>query len=136
LFDQLGWAIPMAELNLRVAWIAILLGLVSGTLIGLFFHQAEWLGGYASWRRRMIRLGHISFFGTGLLNLAFALSVAHLRLAQPPRIASLTFVIGAVAMPTVCFLSAWRQPLRHLFVIPVLSLIVATCDFLWQGLSW
>jgi hypothetical protein len=124
----------MADLNLRVAWIAILVGLLTGTLIGLFFHQPGWLGGYSSWRRRMIRLGHISFFGTGLLNLAFSLSAAHLRLEPAPRVASIAFVVGAIAMPTVCFLSAWRQPLRHFFFIPVLSLIVATGDFLWQGL--
>ncbi|HMF37455.1 MAG TPA: hypothetical protein VKF17_12475, partial [Isosphaeraceae bacterium] len=64
----------MYDLNLTVAWLAILLGLISGTLLGLFFHREDWLGGYGSWRRRMLRLGHISFFGTGLLNLSFALS--------------------------------------------------------------
>jgi hypothetical protein len=113
----------MADLNFRVAWIAILIGLISGTLLGLFFHKADWLGGYGSWRRRMMRLGHVAFIGTGLLNLAFALSVQHLRLDHPPRLASSAFVVGAVAMPTVCFLSAWREPFRCLFFIPVLSLI-------------
>ena len=123
----------MNDLNLTVAWLAILLGLISGTLLGLFFHREDWLGGYGSWRRRMLRLGHISFFGTGLLNLSFALSAAHLRHEPPPRVAALAFVVGAIAMPTVCFLSAWRQPLRHLFFIPVTSLIVATGDFLLEG---
>jgi hypothetical protein len=124
----------MSHLNLTVAWLAILLGLISGTLIGLFFHREDWLGGYGSWRRRMLRLGHVSFFGTGLLNLSFALSSAQLRHEPPPRIAAMAFVVGAIAMPTVCFLSAWRQPLRHLFFIPVTSLIVATGDFLLEGL--
>jgi hypothetical protein len=124
----------MADLNLRIAWLLILVGLVSGTLIGLFFHNPDWLGGYGSWRRRMIRLGHIAFIGTGLLNLAFALSVAHLKLDRSPALASWSFVVGAVAMPTVCFLSAWREPFRRLFFIPVVSLIVATADFLLHGL--
>jgi hypothetical protein len=124
----------MADLNLSVAWFAIFLGLASGTLIGLFFHQEDWLGGYGSWRRRLVRLGHISFFGTGLLNLAFALSAAHLRLDPVPRVASAAFITGAIAMPLVCFLSAWREPFRYLFFIPVLSLIVATGDFIGQGL--
>jgi hypothetical protein len=124
----------MAELNLRVAWIAILIGLLSGTLIGLFFHKPDWLGGYSSWRRRMLRLGHIALIGTGLLNLAFALSVRQVSLDHPPRIASTAFVVGAVAMPAVCFLSAWRDSLRVLFFIPVVSLICATLDFLIEGL--
>lgn len=123
----------MGEINLQVAWAAILTGLVSGTFIGLFFHKPDWLGGYGSWRRRMVRLGHISFFGTGFLNLAFVLSVDHLRLEHAPRIASAAFVIGALSMPTVCFLSAWRETFRHLFFIPVASLIVAAGDFLLRG---
>lgn len=123
----------MDDLNLKVAWSAILIGLVSGTLIGLFFHQADWLGGYGSWRRRMLRLGHVAFFGTAFLNLAFCLSAAHLRLQPAPRLAVAGFALGAVAMPLVCFLSAWRESFRHLFFIPVISLIVAAADFLFRG---
>ncbi len=32
---------------------------------------------------------------------------------------------GAVAMPSVCFLSAWRQPFRAFFFIPVILLLAA-----------
>src|SRR5271154_2490223 len=99
----------MREINFLVAWVAILIGLGTGTVLGLFFHDENWLGGYGSWRRRMIRLGHISFFGTGFLNLAFALSVRHIGLEPVPAVASAGFVLGALAMPTVCFLSAWRD---------------------------
>jgi hypothetical protein len=124
----------MVPINFLAAWVAILAGLASGTWAGLFFHEEDWLGGYASWRRRMVRLGHISFFGTGLLNLAFTLSVDHLGLERPPPLASAAFVVGALTMPTVCFLSAWRDPFRRLFVIPVASLIVGAADFLLRGL--
>jgi hypothetical protein len=123
----------MAETNLLVAWAAILAGLLSGTFIGLFFHRPDWMGGYGSWRRRMVRLGHISFFGTGFLNLAFVLSVDHLHLEHAPPLASVMFIVGAISMPTVCFLSAWREGFRQLFFIPVASLIIATGDFLLRG---
>lgn len=110
-------------LHLVIAWVAILVGLLSGTVIGLFFHREEWLGGYHSWRRRMVRLGHVAFLGTGLLNLAFAITVGALGLGGTAiRLASALFILGAVSMPAVCFLAAWRKPLRHLFFIPVLSL--------------
>ncbi len=123
----------MYDLNFQLAWFAILIGLVTGAGIGLFFHRDDWLGGYGSWRRRMIRLGHISFFGTGFLNLAFSLSVRHLGLEHAPSIAAMGLITGAIAMPTVCFLSAWRKDFRHLFFIPVASLIVAVADFIFQG---
>jgi hypothetical protein len=112
--------------NLLFAWCWILVGLLSGTVQGLFFHREEWLGGYGSWRRRMTRLGHIAFFGTGLINLLAAISVK-LWLVQPSgaalRGSSLLLMAGAVSMSTVCYLSAWKKPLRHLFFIPVVSLI-------------
>jgi hypothetical protein len=62
----------MPTLNLVGGWIGILAGVLSGALIGLFFHQDSWMGGYASYRRRLMRLGHVAFFGLGFLNIAFA----------------------------------------------------------------
>jgi hypothetical protein len=124
----------MHVINVIAAWFAILAGLFTGTMIGLFFHNSDWMGGYASWRRRMVRLGHISFFGTGFLNLAFVLSIEHLRLPAPLPVASAGFLLGAVTMPLVCFLSAWRESFRRFFFIPVAALIVATSDCLIREL--
>jgi hypothetical protein len=113
-------------LNLLVGWSSMGAGVISGAIIGLFFHDEGWMGGYGSFRRRMIRLGHVSFFGMGLLNVLFAMSVA---LLPPPaayaRGASIAFATAAVAMPVCCFLTAWRKPWRHLFFIPVTSTMVA-----------
>lgn len=124
----------MAHLNLGVGWAGILAGLLLGAGIGLFFHQADWLGGYGGWRRRMLRLSHIALIGTGLLNILFALSVSAFGLAAPPHLASILFVVGAISMPTVCALSAWRMAFRHLFFIPVVSLVVAVGEFVYRGL--
>jgi len=110
------------HINLWMAWIGILLGLLSGALIGLFFHRDEWLGGYGSWRRRLLRLGHISFFGIAFLNLAFANTVS-LAGATAPAFAAWSLVAGAVLMPAICFLAAWRPSFRHLFFLPVVALI-------------
>ena len=54
-----------SNLNLFLGWLWILLGFVSGMALGMFFHRENWLGGYGSFKRRMYRLGHISFFGLG-----------------------------------------------------------------------
>ena len=124
----------MERLNLEVAWIAILLGLVSGTVIGLSFWRENWLGGYGSWRRRMIRLGHVALIGTGLLNAAFALSVRFLDLHAGIGPASRLLIVGAATMPLVCFLAAWRAGLRRLFFVPVLSLVGGVAAFVVAGL--
>ena len=123
----------MIALNVWAAWVGIALGLASGTVQGLFFAREGWLGGYASWPRRMLRLGHISFFGIALLNLAYA-NTLHLIGAGPASpVVSALLVAGAVTMPAVCFLAAWRKPLRHLFCVPVLSLVGAASLVIAQG---
>ena len=53
------------NLNVALAWLWMLLGFISGTVLGLNFHRENWLGGYASRQRRLYRLGHVSFFGLG-----------------------------------------------------------------------
>ena len=122
---------PVPELNLLVAWVGISLGFVSGLLLGLFFHREEWLGGYTSFRRRLYRLAHISFFGLGAVNLAFFFTVKSLPGAGPLQgIASMAFVIGAISMPICCILMAHFPKTRVLFGVPVLSLLlggVITC---------
>ena len=121
-----------------IAWSGMLLGVLSGAVIGLFFHREEWMGGYNSFRRRLSRLGHISFFGLGFVNFFFAIShqIAGIdtALAFP---AALAFTIGAATMPTCCFLSAWRKPFRHFFFVPVASvasgIVLTLVGWPWQA---
>ena len=109
---------------LVAGWGGMLGGAVSGAALGLFFHGENWMGGYASFRRRLARLGHISFFGLGFLNLLFAFT--NQIVALPARAASLAagaLIAAAVAMPTCCFLAAWRPSFRHLFAVPVVGVL-------------
>ncbi len=129
----------MDSLNLWAAWIGILLGMLSGAAHGLFFHRADWLDGYGSWRRRLTRLGHISFFGLAFVNLAFFFTAAHLvestagTIPSALQSASWLLVAGAVFMPIVCYLSAWRQAWRRLFVLPVGCLVLGVTSLLVLG---
>ena len=114
----------MSEFHVMVGWIAMLLGVLSGAVIGLFFHEEGWAGGYGSFRRRMMRLGHISFFGLGFLNLMFGFTLGIVAFEIPlVKVASAGFVTGVIAMPLCCFLTAWRKPFRHLFPIPVIAVL-------------
>ena len=124
----------MQIIHFNAAWIGIFLGFVAGAGLGLFFHRDGWLGGYSSWPRRMARLGHISFFGIAFINLAYgvSLAVSDEMIASP--LASALFLCGAITMPLVCFLSAYKKAFRHLFFIPVLSLIGGTLIIIKGGL--
>jgi hypothetical protein len=114
----------LPQLNLILAWLWILLGFVSGMLLGMFFHREDWLGGYTSLKRRMYRLGHISLFALGAVNLMFWLTTKNLSAAGANLgLASWTFALGAVAMPLCCLLMAHFPKTRMLFAVPVLSLI-------------
>ena len=107
-----------------ISWIGMLLGVISGAVIGLFFHREDWMGGYNSYRRRLTRLGHISFFGLGFVNFFFATTHHIVGIGASYAFpAAVAFTIGAATMPTCCFLSAWRKPFRHLFFIPVCSVL-------------
>ncbi len=124
----------MSTINFWAAWIGILLGMLTGALQGLLFHRENWLGGYSSWTRRMLRLGHISFFGIAFLNLAFVNTIYLLGEGDFPMLPSLLLVAGALLMPGVCYLSAWRRPFRHLFFLPVLTLLVSTGSVVTGGI--
>ena len=119
-------------INIYTAWIAFLLGCIAGAVPGMFFHKENWLGGYASWQRRLVRLAHISFFGIGFLNLAFALTSRQLGLESGIIIPSVLLITGVVTMPLVCYLSAWKPLFRHAFFIPAGSVILALIFFLWR----
>jgi hypothetical protein len=109
-----------ATLAWTAGWSLVIIGFASGATLGLGFAREGFLGGYPSWRRRLLRLGHVACVMLGVLQMLFALSPA----AIEPR-AMLTaqlWLIGGITMPAVCALAAWKQPLRVLFPIPVVSL--------------
>jgi hypothetical protein len=126
------------------AWGWILAGMAAGAVIGLCFHREDWLGGYDSWRRRMLRLGHISFFGTAGINLMFVFSLVLLGANAAGDAAasiesarfkpeSVLLICGSVTMPLICYLAAWKTPFRHLFFIPVTCLLLGVGGFLVRG---
>ncbi len=118
-------------LNWYAGWGLILAAFATGAAVGMFFHRESFWGGYNSFRRRIVRLGHIALAALGTLNLLFAICTP-----RPGRIensASILLLIGAAAMPAVCFLTAWKEPFRRLFFIPVLSLFAAVVLILYGG---
>src|ERR671936_155223 len=122
-----------AHFNLVLAWLWIVLGFAFGFYFGMNFHKEQWLGGYASLKRRLYRLAHIFFFGLAIVNLLFYLTArGFAHGSRGAIIASWGFALGAVTMPACCLLMAHRPRLRPLFLLPVLSLIAAGTLTLWE----
>jgi hypothetical protein len=121
------------QLNLAIGWLWILLGFGSGFVLGLFFEREDWLGGYASFRRRLYRLGHIAFFGTGFINFMFWLTASRLGAGGTAiAVASWALLVGAVTMPLCCGLLAHHKKFKLLFGVPVFSLITGAVATLWE----
>ena len=118
------------DLNIFAAWAGILAGLIAGVAQGLFFHRDDWLGGYDSWPRRLMRLGHVSFFGIAFLNLAFAWTTKQTGWRPPWALPSVMLAAAQGLMPLVCYLAAWRQGLRRLFFLPVTCVLVGIVGLL------
>jgi len=121
-----------ASLLVLVAWTGLFVGCIAGAIPGLFFFNKEWLGGYASWTRRMIRLAHVSFFGIGFINLSLALTASTYGISLHDHSAPIFLIVGAVAMPLVCYLSAWKPVCRHFFFIPAGAVSLGIGLFAWS----
>ncbi|MEO5879524.1 MAG: hypothetical protein ABIR22_05115 [Candidatus Eisenbacteria bacterium] len=118
--------------NAVFGWCSILAGFLTGMLLGMGFHREEFLGGYASLRRRMLRLGHIALVALGGLNVLFALSASQLRLGPAAlAVASGAWMFGGVAMPLCCALMAFWPAVRPLFALPIVSLSLAAGLVIW-----
>lgn len=116
-------------LNLVFGWILITAGFLSGAILGMGFHKENFMGGYGSWERRLARLGHIAFFGTGMLNVLLGVTLLSLDPVYATdqitsAIVEALFIIGGFGMPICCFVAARFKRFRHAFVVPALSLVI------------
>lgn len=108
------------RIHILVGWISVAAGILSGGVIGMCFHKEDWLGGYGSVSRRLIRLSHISFLGMAFMNFSYAMTL-YIMLSHEDVFlgASIGLVLATISMPVACFLSALTGIKRLYFVIPV-----------------
>ncbi len=116
---------PTHTINWFGGWLLILIGFLSGSLLGLFFHREGFLGGYTSFRRRIIRLGHIALVALGGINVLYGISPWPTPDRWQSLAASICLLGGGVAMPAVCFLTGWQDWFRRFFFVPVAMLVSA-----------
>jgi len=117
--------------NRLIGWTSTAVGAATGLILGLWSFDGPvavpaWLGEYGDTSRRLVRLGHIAWFGLGILNILLARELPALALtARTQRIASLAMNLGNVFLPLTLFAAAIYQPLKYLMPWPALSVLVA-----------
>ncbi len=131
---------PQMPSNRAVAWSSLALGAATGLILGLWSFDGpmpvpEWLGEYGDTNRRLARLGHIAFFGLGILNLLLARELPGLRLgAGGKRVAAVAMNFGNVFLPLTLFAAAAYRPLKYLMPLPALAVTVAMTIAAWGAL--
>ena len=121
----------LGEWNRRVGWLSTCLGVISGSIMGLWsfdgpFAVPAWLGEYDQTSRRLARLGHIAFFGLGILNLLLASEMRRTSLGTiGRRVASWAMNFGNVFLPLTLFAAAAYRPLKYSMSAPALAVFIA-----------
>jgi hypothetical protein len=123
--------LPLWQWNRRIGWASTCLGAASGLIMGLWsfdgpFPVPGWLGEYDQTARRLARLGHIAFFGLGILNVLVAAELRRPSLdALGRRIASWAMNFGNIFLPLTLFAAAAYRPLKYFMSAPALAVFVA-----------
>jgi hypothetical protein len=117
--------------NRAIGWVSLAAGAATGLILGLWSFDGPvdvpaWLGGYSETSRRLARLGHIAWFGLGILNLLLARELPRSALgAGGRRAASVLMNFGNIGLPLVLFAAAAWRPCKYLLPIPALSVFFA-----------
>lgn len=110
--------------NEILGWFSILAGVLLGSYMGIKFQREDWLGGYFSLSRRMVRLAHIALVALGMLNILFAQSLESLKLSPPlETVASWTLMAAAFLMPASCICISLGSRRFEIFAAPIMCLV-------------
>lgn len=118
-----------------IGWWLVSLGFLTGAVFGLLAQREDWLGGYASRTRRLLRLGHIALIALGALNVVWPLTTTAQGSSSLIAVITGCFVVGGLTMGPACFLSAMWWRCRIAFVIPCTALIAGALLAGWESLS-
>lgn len=117
-----------------------LLGIPAGLGVGLALglvarHEGGW-GGYASFRRRAARLGHVAAVMLPVIGGAYATWLGGRPVAAGPLAwAAGLWIVGGPLLALALFVAAWRPSWRAAMVVPAVALTTASVLFAWAGLA-
>jgi hypothetical protein len=112
------------------AVVGLPLGLAAGLALGLVARHAGGWGGYASFRRRAARLGHVALVMLPLIAGFYALA-ASARALDPATLAwaARLWIAGSLGLALALFAAAWRPSLVVTLPLPALSVTAGALAF-------
>jgi len=123
--------------NRSVGWVSLACGVATGLVMGLWsfdgpMQTPAWLGEYADTSRRLARLGHIAFFGLGILNILLSHELPKSALSErAKRIAARHMNFGNIVLPVNLFVAAIWRPAKYAMGVPATTVFVALCLAAW-----
>ncbi len=113
------------ELNIHLGWITMVLGILSGSVLGLWsfagpFPTPKGHHNYTDLPRRMNRLAHIAMFALPIISILYGQYID--GIAVPDQIkmaASYCWLICMWGVPLFLFMASFWNPFKYLEVIPV-----------------
>ena len=117
--------------NHFIGWTSAAVGATTGLILGLWSFDGpvpvpDWLGDYDETSRRLVRLGHIAFFGLAILNLLLARALPELALSmRAKRTTSLAMNFGNIFLPLTLFAAGMVAPLKYAMSAPATAVLLA-----------
>ena len=113
--------------NILFGWCWINIGFIMGMVMGMKFKNPDWLGGYASWERRMLRLSHVAFIFLSILNIVYGHELANVQMSETlKQLGSILIIIGAIGIPTIVFTAAFYKKILYWLAVPIIALTAST----------
>ncbi len=129
-----SWTVGrLAALARMVGFTSLAAGALTGMLIGLWSFGGPVptppaIGDYGDLPRRLLRLGHIAFFGLGMLSLILARHLPSAPLALRAQRGALgCMIFGNLALPPALIAGALLEPLKYLTAPPAFAVTLALC---------
>ena len=117
------------NINRAIGWSSMALGVATGLVMGMWSFAGPVpspLGEYGDVSRRLARLGHIAFFGLGILNILLVRELHALDLGRGQRlVAAWAMNFGNIFLPLTLFAAAAWHPLKYTMPLPAISVFVA-----------
>ena len=113
------------QINILFGWAWMCVGFLSGMILGIRSEGEQWLGGYASLKRRYLRLAHVAFVALSIINILYGRELGNVDLPNHfSNIGSALMVFGATGVPLACISAAFFRKTRYLLPVPAIAVLI------------
>jgi len=113
------------QINILFGWAWMCVGFLSGMILGIRSEGEQWLGGYASLKRRYLRLAHVAFVALSIINILYGKELGTIDLSNHLKnIGSALMIFGAAGVPLACISAAFVKKTRYLLPVPAFAVLI------------